>query len=272
MASFCASCGERRLSPRDLTIRHFAIEASRQVSDLESGLLRTLRALITRPGLLTREYMSGRRRLYLSPFQLFLLCNLAFFIGEKGVGASVLSTHLTTHVSQQPYSPLARRMVDAAIRQRGETEQHYAAAFNATVDAQASTLVIAMVPLFALIFAGVEWRKRRPWLQHLVFAFHFVGVFLLLFIALGALLIAGALLGDRVLGVDASRLIEEYENTLVPWFMTGMSTLYLTLGFRCAYGDGWVGALIRGVVVSSLLIVVLFAYRLILFFTTYYAL
>src|SRR5687768_16563949 len=77
---FCAQCGERRIEPGEQTMRHFLRDSLADLASLDGKLLRTLRALIVRPGELTREFMDGRRVLYLRPLQLFLLANLIYFV------------------------------------------------------------------------------------------------------------------------------------------------------------------------------------------------
>jgi hypothetical protein len=47
---------------------------------LESKLFRTLWVLLRRPGLLTAEYMAGRRQRYLRPLRLYLALSLVFFL------------------------------------------------------------------------------------------------------------------------------------------------------------------------------------------------
>ena len=54
------------------------------VLDLDTRLLRSIRPLLLRPGLLTREYLAGRRARYAPPLRLFLLATLLF------VGLTVL--------------------------------------------------------------------------------------------------------------------------------------------------------------------------------------
>src|SRR6185436_16470936 len=47
---------------------------------LNSGLLRTLRALFFRPGLLTTEYFALRIARYVPPFRLYLIASLLLFV------------------------------------------------------------------------------------------------------------------------------------------------------------------------------------------------
>jgi hypothetical protein len=50
---------------------------------LEGALWRTLRLLLARPGRLTREYLDGRRRMYVLPLRLYLTCSFLFFLVLK---------------------------------------------------------------------------------------------------------------------------------------------------------------------------------------------
>ena len=76
---FCTRCGEKRVEARDYSLRHFLVEALNVIANLESPIPRSFFALLFRPGLLTSEYLAGRRKRYLKPLQLFVLCNLIFF-------------------------------------------------------------------------------------------------------------------------------------------------------------------------------------------------
>src|SRR6186713_1449752 len=64
---YCATCGQRH-EPHVHTIAHFASEAFESITHADSRLWRTLGYLLTRPGLLTREFFDGRRASYLPPF------------------------------------------------------------------------------------------------------------------------------------------------------------------------------------------------------------
>jgi hypothetical protein len=74
VGDFCHRCGEKRAEARDLTLRHFLSEAAQEFTSVEhSKIFRTLRALLFRPGFLTREWAAGRRNCYLKPLNLCLL-------------------------------------------------------------------------------------------------------------------------------------------------------------------------------------------------------
>jgi Protein of unknown function (DUF3667) len=76
---YCATCGQR-YEPHVHTLKHFAAEAFESITHADSRVWRTFGYLLTRPGLLTREFLNGRRVSYLPPFRLYLVISVVFFL------------------------------------------------------------------------------------------------------------------------------------------------------------------------------------------------
>lgn len=75
---YCANCGqETRIALP--TFGTFMREAAGRYVAFDGRLWRTLFALVARPGFLTLEYFSGRRRRYIRPSRLFLVLYLLLF-------------------------------------------------------------------------------------------------------------------------------------------------------------------------------------------------
>ncbi len=77
---FCAECGQRHHDHPVHHFWHFVGEATEDLTHADSRLWQTLFALLFRPGLLTREYLDGRRVRYLPPVRLYLVVSLIFFL------------------------------------------------------------------------------------------------------------------------------------------------------------------------------------------------
>ena len=86
--------------------------ATRPARSWLSRLHRSLQALASPPGRLTREWLAGRRTPYLSPIALFLYTNVAFFIVQSASGVSILSWPLAVHLDNDVLG-LVRPMFDA---------------------------------------------------------------------------------------------------------------------------------------------------------------
>ena len=75
---YCANCGQETRVALP-TFGAFMREAAGRYVALDGRLWRTLFALVARPGFLTLEYFSGRRRRYIRPARLFLVLYLLLF-------------------------------------------------------------------------------------------------------------------------------------------------------------------------------------------------
>jgi len=76
--AYCPACGQET-DIRLPTLRQFMRDATGSLVALDGRLWRTLRALITQPGFLTREYLRGRRKYYVRPARLYLVTSLILF-------------------------------------------------------------------------------------------------------------------------------------------------------------------------------------------------
>src|SRR5687767_11829400 len=76
---FCSACGQRDVPPYP-SVRELALDAATEFSGWDGRLSSTLRALVRRPGLLTLEFLEGRRARYVSPLRLYLSTSLAYFL------------------------------------------------------------------------------------------------------------------------------------------------------------------------------------------------
>jgi hypothetical protein len=77
---YCSECGQRHHEQAVHHFRHFLSEAVEDLTHADSRLWQTLIALLFRPGLLTWEFLQGRRVRYLPPVRLYLVVSLIFFI------------------------------------------------------------------------------------------------------------------------------------------------------------------------------------------------
>lgn len=77
---FCAQCGQETVIEAP-TLHEFAHEYLHHYVALEGRLWRSLWLLLCKPGELTREFLSGRRRRYVRPLPLYVTLSFLFFLG-----------------------------------------------------------------------------------------------------------------------------------------------------------------------------------------------
>ncbi|MDH3746721.1 MAG: DUF3667 domain-containing protein [Gammaproteobacteria bacterium] len=79
VGQYCGQCGQRAAS-RLISLWELLRDAFGDLFELDSRLWRTLVPLLVRPGILTRDYLIGRRARYMPPFRMYLVLSLVFFI------------------------------------------------------------------------------------------------------------------------------------------------------------------------------------------------
>ncbi len=76
---YCGQCGQRALG-RFISIWQLLRDAFGDLFELDSRLWRTMIPLLIRPGLLTKDYLEGRRARYMPPFRMYLVLSVFFFV------------------------------------------------------------------------------------------------------------------------------------------------------------------------------------------------
>jgi hypothetical protein len=267
MRRFCGECGERRAGLEDLSVRGFLVRAMHTVTNTDSNVVRTFRALVFRPGLLTAEYFEGRRRPYLQPVQLFLVANLIFFVVHTIFPVNVFTTTLSDHLQHHPYSSLIRGMQAPGGITFGEmladpeVFRPYAQTFQAVTNGLAKTLVIVMVPIFALLTFALFHRRARFLVQHLVFGLHFYAFMMLVTSALAIVGVAAYRLGAHAVPWQVVDLVWSLA-------LVAIAISYLTGALHRGFGASRLAAVLGAAFLALAYVPVLFVYRLILFFLT----
>lgn len=96
LGAFCRDCGQRSDVSR-IDFKEIGAQVSSTVFNLEAPLYRTFRKLLTGPGTMTRDFLSGRRKEYYKPVPYFILAVafhlfLAYLIGYDPIQAVIDST------------------------------------------------------------------------------------------------------------------------------------------------------------------------------------
>jgi hypothetical protein len=208
---FCRSCGEKQVTEQDFSLPRFLKDFLIAMTPAESKVFHTLWLVVSRPGFLSIEYFKGRRVPYMKPLQLFVFLNVVYYFSLTLFQATTFTTPLATQLHLNDYYPAYVTMrVDHKIRNEGITYRALETKYDARTNALSKTLIFLLIPIFAFVFYGLFFRKRKRLMQHFVIATHFwsfnlivLGVFLpLLILALTALLPAAILQSDAVISVS----------------------------------------------------------------------
>lgn len=261
-SKYCPTCGERRLEPNDLMFRHLIEQAIETVSNTDGRVFRSFRDLALHPGVLTASYVQGRRKPYIGPLQLFLIANVLFFAMQSPSGWRIFATPLESHMYDQLYSGIARPLVDQRLVDKQTTPASYAPVFNEAAALNAKSLIILMVPPWAL-FAWLLFRRRdRTVVTHVVFAIHFFAFVLLLY----SVLLLIAIVASRLLGLSGSVL-----DGWLALFHLAVYTAYLYGAVATAYEATGFARVLKVAVLAAAVPVILLGYRFAVFLITLYS-
>jgi hypothetical protein len=251
--AFCADCGQRDVPPYP-SVRELVVEAAAEFSGWDGRLATTLRDLILRPGMLTREFLEGRRVRYISPLRLYLMASLVYFLlaagapdnkpqsGKTtiaGVQVGVTSTDSKGAVSRPDRVAKAAR---ESLQDRSLSAEDKAAALGDVARAPAwlrpflrrsiedprglkrglsetmPRMLFVLLPIFAGILALFYRGRKYP--EHLYFAVH-----------LHAFIFLALVLGELLKYTRVSFLVDAASLVAFVWI-----PIYATLAFRRVYG------------------------------------
>lgn len=265
---YCPHCGERRASDRRHTLREFAREhVLEALANFDGRVIRTTKLLLLRPGQLTVEFMRGVRLRYMPPLQAFLLVNLVFFVWSAAAHFKVLDTSYRQHM-QLSYRDGAHEVVMRRLGRTHEDSTAFIQRFDAVGETQARSLVIVMIPAFALFAWLLTVEKKEYAVQHLVFSLHLYAFALIwlaiaMYIAIGVVRLIWLPLGFHF---DA----RDNDNVLLTSIASGI-TAYLAISFRRAYGLSKPRAIATALVAAVLMLAIFNQYRRLLFFVTFWS-
>jgi hypothetical protein len=228
---YCSRCGQD--AHVSLSLGHFLHEAVEGLFHIDSRFWRTLRTLFTRPGLITEQYLAGKRNSYSPPFRSYLVISILYF-----VLASIFDNATPTVVSAGGQEMQASDCAEIAanpgwaLRWVPNLEQACVRALsndrrviNQAMQNLLPKVMFAVLPLVALVQFWIYRRQRPFYLEHLVFVLHFQS-FYYLASTLALLLAAGI---TAVVGA-AARIGELLEFALLVW-----SLIYVFLALRRVY-------------------------------------
>ena len=228
---YCARCGQD--SHVSLSLGHFLHEFAEGLLHVDSKFWRTLRALLSRPGLLTQEYLDGKRARYSPPFRSYLVISIAYFVLVSvlappttwvlGPAGQELRVEDCTRMAAQPGWVL-RFVPDLEARCVRALNDHQRV-LASTLQNLLPKVMFVVLPLVALVQFWVYRRQRPLYLENLVFVLHFQSFYYLA--STFAVLLTAAI---AAFFVGKKEISEALEFAVYLW-----SVVYLFLAARRVY-------------------------------------
>jgi hypothetical protein len=201
---YCCDCGQRQ-TDLERPFRDIASEAMESFLSFDARIVRTLWPLLRWPGLLTVDFLAGRRARYIHPFKLYFAFSVLLFLGLALSGYSMVrvgeSEDVVTGVrveladeneidnsvdSTDEPSFLSRVLGPVADLAENDPDR-----LNRIFTDRLAKSIILLVPVFAALLLVLY--HGRGYVAHLVFSLHLHSfAFLALVVGLGIDLAFGA--------------------------------------------------------------------------------
>lgn len=249
---------------QELTLRGLFDQVFLALTSIDGRLIRSLRALVSRPGLLTAAYLQGKRKPYIGPVSLFLIANVLFFAAESLTGGTVFTTPLASHLHKQPWSGVAESLLSNRLQTLRTTLDIYAPVFDRAVARNARSFIILMALLFALPLRIMFRRSRCPFVGHAVFALHLYAFMLLLFCIATTVPAVNRFAGGA--GVGAENLDAGISLSLLV-----ACAAYVHISAGAVYGGSAANRALKAVGLTVGVAMIVLGYRFTLFLVTLYS-
>jgi Protein of unknown function (DUF3667) len=252
LGRFCVNCSQAAdvHVPSTVELVHEMLEG---LTHSDSRLWRTLSLLWFKPGMLTQEFVAGRRVAYLPPFRLYLILSIALFLiasfmhptgqlvqfddpaapaaassGSPITGCQDANFILFTHDPR--WDQRFQHACQEAVRDNGK-------ALWPVVVHTAPKAMFIFLPLIAFLHMLLYWLPRHRYAEHLLFFIHLHAFyFSVAFLLVGAILATGS--SPKMSGVS------DFLQTVLGWY----AAIYTLFAMRRVFQRSWVGTLFKAVV------------------------
>lgn len=195
---FCSSCGQRDKDLR-LPVKELASEFIEILPSFDQRLIRTLKPFLFSPGVLTKEYLAGKRKQYLSPFKFYFFISVLFFFvnsfnvsdTKKQMRNNFLNADSVITIVNGDSSAIAIRSTDSGVSftisdtvqiqkifgrsfiEGFKSGKNNPAMFFDKIKEHLPKIIFILLPVFALLLKLLYVRSRILFIQHLIFSFYF---------------------------------------------------------------------------------------------------
>ncbi len=225
---YCHNCGQKT-TDLSQSFWSFIVEYFSNTFQLDTRLLPTLKEMIIHPGRLTQEFFKGRINSYVHPLKMNM------FMLVIVIAIMALFMNPSTNISDD------------------QTNAALSSDLNSLIQTYLPVFILLMTPVLGLVVQLFNLRKKRPFMEHFVFALHFAA-FMEMFIVL-------------------KMVVTHFcNNAWIDICFYGVMVLYLMLSLRRVYaGTGWKGAFFKSLaivffyfaamVASIVLVALLFVFK-----------
>jgi hypothetical protein len=264
-AKYCNECGEKLYQEKDRKIVYLFDEALHFITHFEGSFFTTLKAIFTKPGLLSSDYCNGTRKRYFKPLSLFLLLVVLYLLFPL---ASGLNMPLDYHMEHGRYGEFATAKVQAFLTAHPDKSfTSIQQQFAAKSEKMSKILLLLIIPCCALVLWAISFFRRRLFFDQMVISAEINSFFLITNFFLLPLLIMLIQTVSRLLHISFAWLNDDI------YTFTGqvLTAIFAAWAFKRFYGFGVVYRVIAaGIFIYFHGLIVYSLYKFVLFATVFY--
>lgn len=122
---YCPNCSQAN-STKKLILKDFFDEFFSNIISYDSRLLKTLAALLLRPGRITKDYIAGKRVSYTNPFRFLLSLAIIYFLLMSFSGDFEQLNRFGTNAKDDPFNLNVTDIEDLELGNEEETKEIFA--------------------------------------------------------------------------------------------------------------------------------------------------
>jgi hypothetical protein len=263
---YCNQCGEKVIEPKDRSLKSFLSNILIAITFADNRFVKTLWLIIKNPGFLSKEYADGRRVKYLRPLQLFFILNLIYFLFPL---LQLFNSSLRTQMYFLFHSSWVRPLVLNKITGAGLSMEGYELMYNAKSTSLAKLLVVLYVLLATLPLSLIYLKKKnRYFTDHATLSVELACFNLFV----NAILLSAVLWLVNSLFKITNLPWQGYLNeNMLTGFFVATNLYFVYRASATFYGQKGIRLWMKSVLVILGLFLALEAYRLVLFFVTFWS-
>jgi Protein of unknown function (DUF3667) len=228
---YCHNCGQKRFQHHDFALKHFLGHVVHEFTHLDSNkIIKTLLSLLFRPGLLTDEYLAGRKGHYINPIRVYLTISFLYFLFGWGPLLQAGGGAAKDLVSQEWFVTIAK--------QRGIEPHSLAERIDQKREKYVSGMRFIGVLLSGAFLTFLYYGKRKYYVEHLIFSLHFYSFDFFMRCALAVSFVGFSKIGLLFI-------------TPVRVFFYLIIFIYILLAVRRVYKESWAKTVSKSVVLFA---------------------
>ena len=259
---YCNHCGEKVIEPYERSIRFFIDSVFNAFTFVEGKFWNTLRTVFRYPGQYTRDFSEGIRQRYMKPIAFFFVGNVIYFLFPLFI--NTFATPLHNHPNMEFYGGLASDWIESRLQQEQLTFEEFAVKFDPQSINLAKTLLVLIIPIFALLASLVNFSRSRYFSDHLLFSAEFNAYMIFCNLVILPFILLGLTSIFELFNFTPFQINDQ---VLLPIIST--TTLYFLISAEMRYfGLKWWRAILKGTFLFGCFFITLQAFRFMLFVLT----